>query len=52
MHKTMHLHICYHAWQGCQFWNRMFEEEMSKVDVGEVRQLLDCSDVDREEGQG
>ena len=26
---------------GCQFWSRTFEEELSKVDVAEIRQLID-----------
>ena len=29
------------SWQGWQFWNRIFDEELGKVDVAEVRMLLD-----------
>jgi hypothetical protein len=32
-------------------WNRTFEEELDRVDVAEIRQLLGCSDVDQEKGR-
>ena len=41
------------AWQGCQFWNRIFEEEISKVDAAELRQLIDTgSNVENEKDLG
>jgi hypothetical protein len=48
--NTTQLSVWYlkQLWQECQFWNRMFEEELSKINVGEIWQLLVCSDVDQE----
>ena len=42
---------CGNLWQGCQFWNRTFEEEMEKVDVAEIRQIIDQDEADGEETQ-
>ena len=34
-------HYDAYAWLGRRFCNRTFEEEISKVDVEEIRELLD-----------
>jgi hypothetical protein len=39
------------SWQGRQFWNRTFEEEISKVDIAEIRQLIDENDENEEDEQ-
>lgn len=39
------------SWQECQFWNRIFEGELSKVDVAEIRQLIDGDSEVGEEGK-
>lgn len=32
--------ILHGLWQGCQFWNRTFEEKLDMVDVAEIYALL------------
>lgn len=36
--------LCLCLWQGWQFWNQTFDEELEKVDVTEIRELFDESE--------
>lgn len=34
-----------HTWQEWQFWNQTFDDELGKIDIQEIRELLKEEDL-------